>query len=110
MFKDAISIYKPLVLIDSQSVDYQLELAKSYHITGNVLKARERLKDAESAYTSALSLQHKLANHHPKVPKYRDELAKTALNFGALQSLLGDESHRVTARSNNYLSPANRLP
>ena len=92
-YDEALRILKQLAADFRSRPDFRLDLSRSHNNRGGLLHARSRLKEAEKDYDQALRILKQLAADYSSDfasrPEFRQELARSHLNWGNLLSDTG---------------------
>jgi serine/threonine-protein kinase len=88
-YRDALKLYRQLVIEFPRVALYRRNLALSYNNLGLVLAATNRAEEAEDTYQEAIKLRQQLAADFPTVPEYQRGLAATHNYLGILQERIG---------------------
>jgi tetratricopeptide (TPR) repeat protein len=79
-----------------QDAEYQCDLAETYAGLGDASRRRGQPVQAEKAYRTALKIQTRLAQDHPKVPRYAQDLAHSHAGLGAVYVQAGKPADALT--------------
>jgi tetratricopeptide (TPR) repeat protein len=92
-YDQALSIQKQLAADFNSRPEFRQDLARTHNNRGSLLHARGRLQEAEKDYDQALSILKELAADFPSDfrsrPEFRQELARSHINWGNLLSDTG---------------------
>jgi serine/threonine-protein kinase len=89
LLEAARDYYETFVRQEGNDIDVLAEQGRAYSRLAELYGATGRNEQAEAAYQEALVIQRPLADNHPQVPKYQQDLAYSQNNLGILYQEIG---------------------
>jgi hypothetical protein len=74
-----VALQRRVIVDFPNQPEFRLELAKSLHNLGNVLRETTQVKEASTAHAEALAIFRQLVAEYPNRPEFQREMAERGI-------------------------------